>query len=63
MPDEKLSAEGGLSELAESLTEGIESCRSVIANYKSLLSMDPSETASPLDEKDPDKAAASSNAD
>jgi len=42
MPDEKPS-QTGVTDLTESLTEGIESCRSVIANYKSLLSGDTSQ--------------------
>ena len=38
---ENLSTQSDLEELHDRLTDGIESCRSVIANYKSLLSTPP----------------------
>jgi hypothetical protein len=37
MGGESLDSEPGLSELHERLEAGIETCRSVIANYRSLL--------------------------
>lgn len=52
VPEEKLPSDG-LSDVTESLTEGIESCRSVIANYKSLLSSEPSESTLPQRDGNP----------
>jgi len=37
MPTEKSPSEAELAELSESLAAGIETCQSVVANYKSLL--------------------------
>jgi len=55
--DEKLSAEAGLDRVADSLADGIQSCQSVIANYKALLSSDRSEIPSDGDEERPDQSA------
>lgn len=38
MPDEKPNSEADLGELNDKLAAGIETCRSVIANYRSFLS-------------------------
>jgi hypothetical protein len=45
VPDKKLS-ETHIDHVNERLTAGIETCRSVVANYKSLLTGDPA-TAEP----------------
>ena len=37
MPGEKLPSQPDLGELSDQLQDGIETCRSVIANYRSLL--------------------------
>jgi hypothetical protein len=43
------SPEGDLDELHDRLANGLESCRSVIANYKSLLTSDQLEAAAETD--------------
>jgi len=48
VPAEKPSPEAELDEIKEGLSSGIETCRFVIANYKSLLT--PDELASPSEE-------------
>ena len=57
MADEKLTAVTSFDGVADNLADGIQSCRSVIANYKALLSSDRSEIASAENEDLPDPSA------
>lgn len=61
--NKKPSDQSDLSDLTESLAEGIESCRSVIANYKSLLASESSEMILAETEERPDQSAASPNSE
>ena len=60
MPTKEISRESDVDDVSEQLSDGLKTCRSVVANYKALLAGDGQDTEAPEEAESKEPGAAAS---